>query len=50
MSIPAFIRSLGNAGAVANSQRAIDERVDAERRVDAMAARLATAIELRRSA
>ena len=50
MSIPAFIRSLGNVGALANSQRAIDERVSAERRVDAMVARLVTAAELRRSA
>ena len=50
MSIPAFIRSLGNAGAVANTQQAIDERVSAERRVDAMVARLATAVELRHTA
>ena len=50
MSIAAFIRSLGNAGAVANSQQAIAERESAERRVDAMVARLASREELRRRA
>lgn len=35
-----FVRSLGNAGAVANAYRACEERRLVEARIDALAARL----------
>lgn len=39
-SITRFLRSLGNAGAVANAYRACEERKLTEARIDALAARL----------
>jgi hypothetical protein len=42
-----LVRSLGNAGAVANAHRACEEHRLAMARVDALAARLAPAAERR---
>lgn len=46
-SLTRFVRSLGNAGAVANAQRACEERKLTEARIDALAARLAPTAERR---
>ena len=42
-----FVRSLGNAGAVANAYRACEERKLVEARIDALAARLTPTAERR---
>ena len=47
MVLTRLVRSLGNAGAVANAHRACEERRLAEARVDALAARLAPTAERR---
>ena len=46
-SLVQLVRSLGNAGAVANAYRACEERKLVEARVDALAARLAPTAERR---
>jgi len=45
--LPRFVRSLGNAGAVANAYRACEERKLNEARIDALAARLAPVAQRR---
>ena len=42
-----FVRSLGNAGAVANAYRACEERKLVEARIDALAARCTPTAERR---
>jgi hypothetical protein len=42
--IASLLRSLGNAGAVANAYRACEERREAELRVDALTRRLAPSV------
>jgi hypothetical protein len=44
-SITRLLRSLGNAGAVANAYRACEERKLVEARIDALASRLAPTAE-----
>jgi hypothetical protein len=46
-SILRLVRSLGNAGAVANAYRACEERKLVEARVEALASRLAPTAERR---
>jgi hypothetical protein len=46
-SITRFLRSLGNAGAVANAYRACEERKLTEARIDALASRLTPTAERR---
>jgi hypothetical protein len=46
-SLTRFLRSLGNAGAVANAYRACEERKLVEARVDALASRLTPTAERR---
>jgi hypothetical protein len=45
VSILRLVRSLGNAGAVANAFRACEERKLVEARIDALASRLAPTAE-----
>jgi hypothetical protein len=49
-SFTRFVRSLGNAGAVANAYRAVEERKLVEARIDALAVRLTPTAERRERA
>jgi len=49
-SLTRFVRSLGNAGALANAYRAVEERKLVEARIDALAARLTPTAERRERA
>lgn len=50
VSLTRLVRSLGNAGAVANAYRACEERKLVEARIDALALRLAPTAEGRERA